>query len=151
MSVTNPQAANAALSHLRSEQGHKLADVDDITSTQAAIERRTDDPIVDDGDADTRGYPCDEDAVVGSLVLDTDADGGIRFNAPNGRTGRDMLDRFQRLEERNATLSELDDFVWGTLATWSVDDDHDYDYWADEHHYSDCLGLLPRLAMRGNR
>lgn len=152
MSVSNPQSANDALGHLIETHRVDRRTAREHDDTRSALESRTDPPAEpSEHSDDTRGYPCDEGDLVGSLVLDTDADGGVRFHAPSGRTGRDILDTFQRLEKRNASLAELDDFVWGTLANWSTEDDHDYDYWADEHHYSGCLELIPRLAMRGNR
>jgi len=73
----------------------------------------------------------------------------IRFGKPSGRASMQILDPIQDMDE-DAPLGDLAEFLWPTLASWSVKDDYDTDWWADQTTFGESMTTLRNLAFGGN-
>jgi hypothetical protein len=60
-----------------------------------------------------------------------------------------ILDPIQDMDE-DAPLGDLAEFLWPTLASWSVEDDYDTDWWADQTTFGESMTTLRNLAFGGN-
>ena len=96
------------------------------------------------------GFEMTDQRRVGTLTLQTEDGGPVRFGKPSGRTSTEMLEPLEEMERAQASIADLQRYVWGTLAEWSLDDEHDADYWADNHALVDAITLVRNLSLGGN-
>lgn len=167
MSVANPEQANAALEALGADRGAQLAEFDELHATRTELERGPD-PTPDGGSAvpageseaadggdtgdvaDEPGFAMTDDRRVGSMGIDVDGHGSVRFGKPSGRASTQLLAPLQRMDDEGGDVEELAEYVWHTLANWSLDEERDADHWASEHALVDAIGATRSLALGGN-
>lgn len=146
MAVTNPQAANEAVAALQTERTTDAETLDTLESTRYSLE-------TGGGPAaptDMQGFAMTEERRAGTMALDVEGHGSVRFGKPSGRASTQILAPIEEMERGESELSELTAFIWGTLAAWSLDTERDADHWADEHGLMDALDTIRNLALGGN-
>ena len=167
MSVTNPEAANAALEHLKSERGHDQHAFDEMDQTRQRLEAGS----VSDADPDDSGitivpeemadveaildglpdpFEMREDRRAGSVALDVPELGQVRFGKPNGRASVHLDDARQTIEAGGADTLQLLTWLSHTLASWALDDDIDAETFQTEMGLLDALQTLQDLTIGGN-
>lgn len=157
MSVTNPQAANAATTALTADRRITTETHGELEQTRQQLESPTD-PLPDDNapattaeaDGGSDAFVMTEDRRVGAMALSIEGHGSVRFGKPSGRASTQILAPIERMEDDGGSLTELSEYVWSTLAEWSLDEERDTDHWADEHGLFDAISTVRNLALGGN-
>lgn len=156
MAVSNPQAANTAAAALHSQRETESNDLANLDETRQQLEAPAGPTPDDDAPAtatdggDTAGFAMAADRRVGSIAIDVDGHGSIRFGKPSGRSSTQILSPIEEMEDNDDSLVVLGDYLWATLAEWSLDEAHDTDFWADEIGLFDALAACRQLALGGN-
>ena len=161
MSIKNPETANALADQLDQKADADAAELDELESTRNTLEGT---PMPDGGtatdtgtgdtdtaatDEGTLGYTMTEDRRVGSMPLTVDGHGSIRFGKPSGRASAAIMGPLDDADD-DAPLTTISGHIWGTLAEWSLDEEYDADFWADETGLMDAIVALRSVAMGGN-
>lgn len=121
----------------------KLDDVD----LEVAIET-----VLEEAAAEEKlpGYRMTEDRRVGSHALPVDGEGAVRFGKPSGRASLEILEKIDEVESEGGAITDLAGFLWGTLESWSVEEEYDRDWWADEVALVDAVTTARNVALGGN-
>jgi hypothetical protein len=154
--IQNPDAAQDALDALVDDRVITRDQASDLDATRRHLEQPAapapDDDIpetVSESDAPT-GYRMTEGRRVGSVAIPVEGHGRIRFGKPSGRASTELLAPVEEMDEDGDSLSALTAYVWPTLASWAIDDEHDVDWWADEVAVVDAIQALRQVALGGN-
>ena len=103
-----------------------------------------------DEDEELGCYRMTEKRRVGTLVLDTEDDGPVSFGKPAGLCSSEILEPLNKMDRTGAPVTELQEYVFGTLEAWSLDEDRDYYYWGENHGLVDATKLVRNLSLAGN-
>ena len=90
------------------------------------------------------------DRRVGSHALPVEGEGAVRFGKPSGRASIEILETVQEVEEEGGEITKFAEYLWGTLASWSLDEEFDVDWWADEVSMIDAVETTRGVALGGN-
>lgn len=156
-SYANQAFADQAHEAFRAEREQKRDDAVTAAHTRTHLETPAG-PVPND-DAPTtvaetdggepRRFLMTEDRRVGSMAIPVDGHGSIRFAKPSGRASMGLLDPIEAMED-NGEMTDLGTYLWATLADWSLEDEHDEDFWADELGLLDAIRTLRSVALGGN-
>ena len=159
--VTNADAANAVVEAMQTERQQQHEELATYERTRRNLEggpEPADDAPATAAEADLQGgFAMSIDRRAGSTFMTVehaDEEGetvetDIRFGKPSGRASVQILDPIEEMDD-DAPLDDLAEFLWPTLASWSVKDDYDTDWWADEVALGDAITALRDLAFGGN-
>ena len=159
--VTNADAANAAVEAMQAERQQQHEELATHERTRRNLEggpEPADDAPATAAEADIQGgFAMSIDRRAGSTFMTVEhaddegetVETDIRFGKPSGRASMQILDPIQNMDD-DAPLADLAEFLWPTLASWSVEDRYDTDWWADQTTFGESMTTLRNLAFGGN-
>ena len=159
--VTNADAANTAVEAMQAERQQQRDELATHERTRRNLEggpEPADDAPATAAEADIQGgFAMSIDRRAGSTFMTVEhaddegetTETDIRFGKPSGRASMQLLNPIQDMDE-DAPLGDLAEFLWPTLASWSVEDDYDTDWWADQTTFGESIATLRDLAFGGN-
>jgi hypothetical protein len=103
-----------------------------------------------DGAGDEPGYRMTADRRVGTVALPVDGEGALRFGKPSGRASIEILEKIDEVEEEGGAITDFAEYLWGTLESWSLEDEYDLDWWADSVGMIDAVETARSVALGGN-
>ena len=153
--VENTGYAVARVESAVSQKEHRREEFHEHERTRQQLEQPQESgeprPSEWNDDDETAGcYRMTDERRVGTLVLDTEDDGAVTFGKPAGLCSSEMLEPLNKMDRTGAPVTELQEYVFGTLEEWSLDDDRDYYYWGENHGLVDATKLVRNLALAGN-
>ena len=155
MTVANPAAANEALEALQTTEQTEQAEFAALDETRDRLETAPEPDHVLDTDTKTEpegneGFEMTQTRRIGSIALQVDGEGSVRFGKPSGRAGMELLDRLDEMAQSRKGLRYQLEFAWATLAEWSLEDDRDVDHWSNTIGTMDAIQLCREVALGGN-
>lgn len=154
--LNNTEAAiEAGREHLHESEPTMPGDFETLHGTRESLETPQGDvdgsPDADADDSEKRiGYAMTDDRRVGTTILESEADGRMRFGKPTGRSSMEIDRALKGADDAFADDLEFYEWVWQTLEEWSLDEEFDVDHWADEYAMVGALNLIRALTMGGN-
>jgi len=127
--------------------------VDDVT--EAYAEGELDDDDLEEeletalDDPDSAGFRMTDRRRVGTVSIEVTDGTLVPFGKPSGRASVDLLGRVEALEEGGASIPDMGEYVWSTLAEWSLDDEKDADWYADELSLVEAINTTRTVALGG--
>lgn len=154
-SYANQDFADQAHDELQAEQDRKRAEATDAAQTRSELEAPSDPEPNDDapetaGESEKQAFTMTKDRRVGSMAVPIEGHGNVRFGKPSGRASMGMLDPIETMDDEEDAVAELGGYIWPTLADWSLEDEYDVDFFADELGLIDAIAALRSVALGGN-
>lgn len=97
--------------------------------------------------------PMDHNTRIGVVNIDNPEEGEtdpITVGKPSGAASIRILEKLDEMEKDRASMRELGAYVWRTLEEWSMDDEHDFDYWSNRCGLVDAITATRSLGLGGS-